>query len=214
MAFAIDAWWTDRNEREIEHAALIALRSDMEASREQLADVLRSLQNGRRDYARFQSATPEELTQFEGDLIPLTLAGLTKNNTFDPVTATLDALENDGRLGLISDPHLLRQLSRWRSELDNIEDISFELRAEAVLVRRAMQPHGGPFLRWRNRLDDLEVLVRPDGEVLADLRQDESFMATTRSHQYALSVYIAALRGLSEVLESIVALLDEDTSES
>ena len=43
LAFAIDAWWTERNERENEQSALLALRSDLEASREQLAVVLRSL---------------------------------------------------------------------------------------------------------------------------------------------------------------------------
>jgi hypothetical protein len=100
-------------------------------------------------------------------------------------------------------------MSRWRRELDNIADISFELRAESVRVRRAMQVHGGPFWRWRGSLDEFEVLPRADGRALASLRQDDEFMGTARSHQYALAVYLASLRGLAETLDATVGSLDE-----
>lgn len=213
LAFSIDAWWTERNERDIERAALLELRNDLVESRDQLATVLRSLQSAREEYFYFQSSAAEDLVETDPDKIRWILTGLVKNHTFDPVTATLDALINDGRLGLISNSRLLRQLSQWQSELDNIEDISFELRAESVLVRRAMQAHGGPFYRWQRSLDDLEVLPRPDGETLANLRRDEDFMGTARAHQYALAVYIGALWKLAEVLDSIVELLDEITTE-
>ena len=209
LAFAIDAWWTEKKESDVEYAALRALRSDFAASQDQLAAVLRSLESGRSSFARFQLATPAELTEIDPDAIRQILTGLVKNHTFDPATATLDALANDGRLGLISDPQLLRHLSKWRRDLDNIEDISFELRAESVLVRRAMQVHGGPFWRWSGRLDGLEVLQRADGETLANFRRDEDFMGAARSHQYALAVYLRALRNLEETLDSTMQSLDQ-----
>jgi len=213
LAFAIDAWWSDKKESDIEYAALHALRSDFAASREQLSEVLQSLEAGRSSFARFQSATPAELTEIDPDAIRRILTGLVKNHTFDPVTATLDALANDGRLGLISDPQLLGHLSKWRRDLDNIEDISFELRAESVLVRRAMQRHGGPFFRWARRLDDLKVLQSASGETLANLRQDEDFMGTVRSHQYALVVYLGSLAQLAKTLDLTVESLDQVTSQ-
>lgn len=209
LAFAIDAWWTEKKESEVEHVALQALHSDFISSREQLVVVLESLEGARADFARFQSATPAELSVIDPDAIRPIISGLFKNHTFDPVTATLDALANDGRLGLISDAQLLRRLSRWRSDLDNIEDISFELRAESVLVRRAMEKHGGPFLRWSNRPDDFEVLRRADGETLANLRRDADFMGTARSHQFALAAYLVSLRQLAEVLDTTVVSLDQ-----
>ena len=93
------------------------------------------------------------------------------------------------------------------------KDISFELRAESVLVRRAMQKHGGPFFRWERSVDDLRILPTASGETLANLRQDGDFMGTTRSHQYALSVYFAQLRQLGETLDSTVELLDQITAQ-
>ena len=213
FAFAIDAWWAENNERNVEHEALKALHSDFIASRESIERVLQSLSDGRSNFARFQSATPAELTEIDPDAIRPILSGLVKNHTFDPLTATLDALANDGRLGLISDSQLLRKLSNWRRDMDNIEDISFELRAESVRMRRAMESHGGPFMRWRRDPDDLSVLSIADGEDLADLRRDADFMGNARSHQYALSVYYYSLRQLAETLDSTVALLDQITAQ-
>lgn len=209
LAFAIDAWWTEKKEGDVEYVAIQALRSDFIASREQMAVVLGSLESARVHFARFQSATPAELAEIDPDAIQPILSGLAKNHTFDPVSATLDALANDGRLGLISHPQLLRQLSNWRTELDNIEDISFELRAESVLVRRAMEKHGGPFQRWRRGPDDIEILQRADGETLANLRRDADFMGTARSHQYALVVYLGELRQLAKTIDTTVVSLDQ-----
>lgn len=209
LAFAIDAWWAEKKEHDVEHVALLALRSDFKASREQMSEVLLSLESARTDYAHFQSATNAELVAIDPDRIRKFLTALVKNHTFDPVAATLDALVNDGRMGLISDARLLAHLSNWRRSLDNINDISSELRAESVRVRRAMEPHGGPFYRWRRGFDDPEVLHMADGETMANLRRDAEFMGVTKSHQYALGVYLVHLHYLAEDLDSIVTLLDQ-----
>jgi hypothetical protein len=212
MAFAIDAWWAEKKENDVEHVALLALHRDFMASRKQMAKVLFSLESARTDFARFQSVTTAELVEIDPDAIRKLLTALVKNHTFDPVSATLDALVNDGRLGLISNAQLLTQLSNWRRSLDNIEDISFELRTESIRVRRAMERHGGPFDRWRRSLDDLDVLPRADGETMASLRRDVDFMGTARSHQYALRVYLFELNYLAETLDSIVTMLDQITT--
>ena len=212
LAFAIDAWWAEKKESEVKHIALLALRADFIASREQLLGVLVSLESARTNFDRFQSATTAELIEIDPDTIRYFLTALAKNHTFDPVTSTLDALVNDGRLGLISDAQLLTQLSNWRRNLDNIEDISLELRIESVRVRRAMERHGGPFTRWRRSPNNLEVLQTADGETMANLQQDVDFMGTARSHQYALSIYLWQLQQLAEDLDSIVTLLDQATS--
>lgn len=209
LAFTIDAWWTEKKEKDIEREALQALHSDFLSSHNQLRRVIKSLGFAREDFAKFRSATPVELTELDAESVRFVLTSLVKNHTFDPVTANLDALANDGRLGLISDPELLGYLSKWRRELDDIGDISFELRAESVLMRRAMERHGGPFNRWRSSPDDFLVLPPASGETLARMRQDEEFMGSARSHQYALVVYLTELRDLEETLESTVASLEQ-----
>lgn len=213
LAFAIDAWWTEKKESEVEHVALLALRDDFMASSEQMARVLQSLEAARTDYARFESATVAELIEHDLDTNQQILSALVKNHTFDPDTATLDALANDGRLALISDAKLLARLSLWQRSLDNLEDISFELRAESVRVRRAMEKHGGPFARWHQRIDGPIVLQQVDGATMANMRHDADFMGTTVSHQYALSMYLHSLYKLAVTLDSIVTSLDQAVSD-
>jgi hypothetical protein len=209
LAFAIDAWWADKKERDVEHRTLQALRSDLLASNEELDKLLRGLADARTNFARFQSATPAELTKIDPEAVRPIVISLVTPASFNPITATHDALSNDGRLGLISDPELLRHLSNWQRALDDIEANSIDLHAESVRVLRSMEIYGGPFIRWRRSLDDLEVLQRPDGEVLAVLRQDADFMGKARMHQYTLSGYLLELRRLDENLESMLALLDK-----
>ncbi len=209
LAFAIDAWWADKKERDVEHRTLQALRSDLLASNEELDRLLQGLADARTNFARFQSATPAELIKIDPEAVRPIVISLVTPASFNPITATHDALSNDGRLGLISDPELLRHLSNWQRALDDIEANSIDLHAESVRVLRSMEIYGGPFIRWRRSLDDLEVLQRPDGEVLAVLRQDADFMGKARMHQYTLSGYLLELRRLDENLDSMLALLDK-----
>ena len=209
LAFAIDAWWEEQKERDIEHRTLQALQRDLIASNEELDGLLHALADVRSNFARFQSATPAELTKIDPEAVRPIVISLVTPASYEPVTATHDALSSDGRLGLISDPELLAHLSNWQRALDDLEENSIDLRAESVRVLRAMEMHGGPFIRWRRSLDGLEVLQRPDGDILATLRQDADFMGKARMHQYTLSGYLLELRRLDENLESILALLED-----
>ena len=209
LAFAIEAWWAEKQEQDIEQRTLQALQSDLAASNEELDKLLRRLVKARTDFARFQSASPSEIVEFDAEAVRVTMVSLVTPASFNPVTATLDALSSDGRMGLISDPQLLRQLSSWQKALDDIEGNGVDLRAESVRVLRATEKYGGPFIRWRRSLDDLELLQRPNGEVLAEMHQDDEFMGVARMHQYTLSGYLLKLRRLDENLDSMQILLDQ-----
>jgi len=209
LAFAIDAWWDEQKERDVEHRTLQALQRDLIASNEELDRLLQALTDVRTNFAWFQSATPAELTKMDPEAVRQIVVSLVTPASFEPVTATYDSLSSDGRLGLISDFELLTHLSNWQRALDDLEENSVDLRAESVRVLRSMEIHGGPFIRWRRSVDDLELLQRPNGEVLAALRQDAEFMGKARMHQYTLSGYLLELRRLDENLESTLALLEE-----
>ena len=89
------------------------------------------------------------------------------------------------------------------------EDFSFELRAESIRVRRVMERHGGPIIRWRRSLVELEVLQRADGKTMGNLRRVEDFMGIARSHQQALGAYLLELNNLPETPASIVMMLNQ-----
>ncbi len=213
LAFAIDAWWAERQERELEHRTLEALRSDLEATNKELDRLLRGVATARANFSRFQSASPAELVELDSEEVRLTIVSLVTPASFNPITATHDALSNDGRLGLISDPELLRHLSNWQRALDDIEANSIDLGAESVRVLRSMEKYGGPFIRWRRSVDDLEVLQNANGEILVVLRQDADFMGKARMHQYTLSGYLLELRRLDENLDSTLVFLEQEIAQ-
>jgi hypothetical protein len=210
LAFTIDAWWAERQDRHFEHAALQALRGDFKTSRDNMAGLLEALANAQERFVRFRSSTPAQLAKVDRDAARQILASLVMAGTFDPVTTTLDSLVSDGRLGLVRDPALLAHLSNWQRALSDIEANILELRAESLRVRRAMEMHGGPFFQWSRHVDSPAVLPTANGEILAALRLDADFMGKARSHQYVLSGYLWELRSLAEILDSMLALLDEN----
>jgi hypothetical protein len=209
LAFAIDAWWADKQERRLEQATLQNLKSDFLASRDEMAIMMGMLEEARSNFAYFQSASTSELAALEGDSIGLIINSLVIAATYDPVSGTLDALVGDGRLGLINDPALRKTLSDWRRALDDIQENSTDLRSEAQRVHRAMEPHGGPFHISVMNERDLAVVRKANAATLLALRQDAVLMGKARSHHFTISLYLRELYQLGELLEKIIAMLDQ-----
>jgi hypothetical protein len=113
IAFAIDAWWNTRQERDQAEAYMDALQEDFEAAKAEL-DRAVGLQLGIIDAADAVMSWEEEgadPARCEG--LRLTLAWLSAFPTFDPPEGTVQTILSSGRADLIDDPDLLRELTRW-----------------------------------------------------------------------------------------------------
>ena len=216
LAFSIEAWWAESQERGVEQQALASLASDFVGSRETLSSVLGRYERFQAEFARFQASTPSELSSLEPDAIGAIVTALTIAATFDPSASTLDALVRDGRLGLIRDRALRESLSAWLKALDDIEENAASVRSEATRGRRAMEAHGGPFQRpgrtfgaTVRREIDLNMLPNPEGATLSALRQDSGFVGIARSHQFAVALYVRELNELASTLDSTLVLIEK-----
>ncbi len=216
LAFAIEAWWAERQERGVEQEALASLRSDFVTSREILTSVLDIYELTRSEFVRFQAATPSELSALDPDATGAIITGLTFGATFDPAASTLDALVRDGRLGLISDQALRKILSQWLRGLDDIEENGLDVRSEVQRILRAMEAHGGPFQRpgrtfgsTGRREIDLGMLPAADGATLSALRQEAGFVGIARSYQFAVALYVRELNELASTLDSTLVLIEK-----
>jgi hypothetical protein len=213
LAFAIDAWWEDRQNREAEQVALRSLREDFEASHQELSERLRSLENAHIHFAEFQSFSPEDIEQLQQSTIDQMITGLMTGATFDPFLGTIDAMVADGRLALIRNQKIRELLSKWIKAIDDIKEDNIDVRSHAIRVRTAMEPHGGPFhIRLFDRLGSpaSDVFPRADASVLAELRRDAPFVGIAQSHQYAISFYLIELRELARILDDTIGLLDQN----
>lgn len=213
LAFAIDAWWAVKQDRESEQVALRTLREDFEASRQELSERLHALENSQIQFADFQASSPEDIEQLQQSIIDQMIAGISSGATFDPFLGTIDAMMADGRLALIRDHKIRRLLSGWIKAVDDINEDNADVRAHAIRVRIAMEPLGGPyFIRFFVQLGSpaSDMFPHADESIMAELRRDALFVGKARSHQYAISFYLVELYQLAKILDDTIDLIDQN----
>ncbi len=208
LAFAIDAWWTEQQTRAEEQEVLRGLRSDFAASKDGLQTVIGILDAGAERFQRFEQATHAELAQTPSDSVELVVVSLAVSLTYDPVSSALEALINDGRLGLIRDGDLRESLATWRRALEDIEENASDVRSGRRRVQRSMERYGGPFRLEMFGEATFDLLPEPTGQTLAALRRDEAFVGEVRSRYYGIAFYLLELRELLPLIDSILANID------
>jgi len=189
LAFAIDAWWDDRQERIEEREVLLGLKSEFSRYRDDLAisidiqaDVLLSTSD-------LVVATRRGFWKSEAHSFDAALVNLSDPKSHDFGGGVLDALISSGRLEIISDNELRMKLATW-SEVFN------EIRDDEIRNLEFISNHVYPYmLRWhiphsrgieiccswtkwplptRSVTDDPDALSRlltdPEFETLVELR--------------------------------------------
>ena len=122
LAFAIDAAWDGREERQREHDLLVTLKADFERNHELLAEA-RAIHGSYRDAALdflATSAPGEEIPAGVG-VSDATLLGLVSWHTYDPAVGSLNSAIASGQLALVRDDRLRVALAGW---VDSVEDLN------------------------------------------------------------------------------------------
>lgn len=134
LAFAIDAWWsrvlTARESKE----ALRRLQLEFTLSREELARTRGIHENIAQATAFLLEQTGPESNAPESYEVERLLSEITRWQTFNPVSGTLNSLLASGDLALIPDADLQTDLAGWP---DLVEDLNEDeaLDGQAVVTR-------------------------------------------------------------------------------
>ena len=122
LAFAIDAWWADREFDQWQSAQLSALREEFSANLEGLGTVVQ-------DHNSSATSLESLITQIRAsdDNTPLTVSNadltpLVAWRTSDISTGTLDALLSSGKLADIRNFMIRRALAAWPSEVGDAQE--------------------------------------------------------------------------------------------
>jgi hypothetical protein len=123
LAFAIDAWWADRELDQWQSAQLRALHDEFSANLGSLAIIVRTHETSARKLesliAQIRNSDDETLLTVSDSV----LGSLVAWRTSDISTGTLDALLSSGRLADIDNTEIRQKLAAWPSEvLDAQED--------------------------------------------------------------------------------------------
>ena len=122
LAFAIDAWWADRETEQWQLTQLRAIRDEFTANFEGLEDIVRTHDSNAKILesliAQMQGGDDETLLTVSNTA----LAPLVGWRTSDISTGTLDALLSSGKLADIDNSMLRRALAAWPSEVDDAQE--------------------------------------------------------------------------------------------
>ena len=141
IAFALDAWWTDRDDRQRIDDILNAIVAEFEAARVQLDSVTAYNQLTIDHLAAFQRRSEPSLSQIPADslglIVVLPIEGF---QMFDPAFGALATLISTGGLERIQNTDLRSDLGGWLGELD---DIGFEQRQVEFATQRFLVAQAG-----------------------------------------------------------------------
>lgn len=177
LAFAIDAWWERRSEREQALELAASLHGDFAASQ---AHVEQWLAGNRRILEALEAllAAVESRPIGEEVTVPMSaIVGSIGAPTYSPTDTTLSAAISSGQIELIVDHELRNALALWLQQVD-------DTREDELLIREIAVHHLVPELASQVRLGrafDFETLTslfleRPAG----DLSTPVTLRTTTR----------------------------------
>lgn len=122
LAFAIDAWWDNRQERIEEREVLLGLKSEFSRYRDDLAISIEYHANALLLTSELVVATRRGSWESEVDTINMALAHFSDPKSHDFGGGVLDALIGSGRLEIISDNDLRIKLAIWSEVFNEIRD--------------------------------------------------------------------------------------------
>ena len=222
LAFGIQAWWDEAQERAEEQEILMGLETDFAANLAQLRGVV-SVHDWAQDMvARLEAMSDADLAAVPPDSVGLYARAMGASRSFDARDGTLDAVMASGTLSVIADPRLRDLLVEWKGRVEDAGEEARDLRAVSQRVAERNAQLGGP---WRLTFDEAAPLEGVSGNAaarlaavseamgryppanLAALAKDTDLMGLVRWKVYAGRWYLLELRPLAEHADSVLALV-------
>jgi len=211
LAFAIDAWWADREIDRWQSAQLRALHDEFSVNLQSLNEVVQDNDSTARHLESFitQIRDANDMTQIT--VSDAGLVALINWRTSDISTGTLDALLSSGKLAEIDNSAIRQSLAAWPSEVGDAQEDENLARdyVENVLVQSLL---GQGILELAYRARPLPGGLDIDPQIVTESVLSVSpvliEMATIRIvHSRMASASISQLR---EKIEYILQLIDAE----
>ncbi len=122
LAFAIDAWWSDREIDQWQTAQLRALRDEFSANLESLDIIVRTHESTARSLESLIAQIGDTNDAIQVTVSDVALVALIKWRTSDISTGTLDSLLWSGKLAEIDNSDIRQSLAAWPSEVGDAQE--------------------------------------------------------------------------------------------
>jgi hypothetical protein len=210
LAFAIDAWWEDRNEIELERRQLTAVLAEFEQNAELLRQARTQYEQRYLDALRVLKYMRDGATDLDSTELEESFRGLIIGGTFHLESGAHDGLLASGELNLIRDEELRNRLAAWPSY---VKEWSEEQDSVFFYVREVLVPYLSDSVRIQNV--QRRFLPFPDGEpppqIPAGAGDVASLVELSTSVKFENLVYLRA-QGLWYAMRDGETLLAQTTA--
>jgi hypothetical protein len=198
LAFAIDAWWEDRSERQLEQELLIHILDGIRATDAGILATYDRIDVDHKNLDFFFNASEPELLSIPRESLQGIMSSLHRANTFNAL-AMLQTVE----IGMIRDSEVRAVLNRWVNIATEISQFNHQ---SEYLAQAAMLTLGRHLVVRQYRINGLGSLA-PKVDVLA-LRNDEELMAIVSAMKSTQDIqrtfFLSALQKLNRELEQLL----------
>jgi len=218
LAFAIEAWWSERQERQFEQETLKSLLSEFQGHKRQLVVMKELHLKVLRSVVSLISASGRGSFESEAFGVDEALYWATVPATTDLGSGVRDSLISSGQIEVISNKQLRYRLAEWESVLDELKD---DEQHGVILVLETMDPyltrHGVPLsfseaLSARTTTEPIPTTVRQlvtDAAATKRLLSDPEFRSILELRYKRLAHTDMEIDRVIAETDTIVALLDE-----
>ena len=173
VAFAIDAWWDERQERSKLSDTLMGLEAALSSNLKIINENIELATFNKNVVQAFVQMTPDEAAQIPITERYSTLASLYRNATLDINNSFIVEILDANSLETLTDASLRDAIGRWRGAVDGISKARFSLENSQEDVLQALARHeeiGSVLAQDKEDKDDLSDdamrLVRGDPDIL------------------------------------------------
>lgn len=226
LAFAIDAWWDERNVRIEESDILQSLLVEFEVNREEAVSVIQNHETGLQSTVRLMSLSNEQILALSSEEIEGYLRFFANPRTFDAVRGSVDALTSSGKLGILRSRELRQALTTFINILeDAVEDRQYMFQW-SMIVWSEVARNGGPYRkRVGNRTaaecvgllldsacyisESMAYLPAATPQDLLRLRQNTTLMGYVNRGKENSVRYASEIRKAQNQIEYVIELIEK-----
>jgi len=135
LAFWIDAWWEDKQDRELESKHLSRLRVELVANMALIDDFDLRGRSGNAGYKIIESIESAQNSQSESILVSAgDLSVITKARNIEAETSVFEGLVRSGGIEVIRDQEIISALAAWERSIRDYTDLAAVARTTTEML--------------------------------------------------------------------------------
>ena len=211
LAFAIDAWWTERLERKAEREELSRLYGEFEKNRDRILSFGNYQQRATSASLRVSELMGQAVASgSEKIAVPDTLlAEIVQAPTYEAETPVFNGLINSGRVEIIDERRIIDALAEWERLVRNASEQ--ELRARRYVddqLLPALVVRGDLRHVLLNQYHRIQVVpLDPDGTTL--VRVDAEIAGLVAQRYFHTAMAINMLEGTRDAADRVLTAISE-----